>query len=206
MKLRKSIKGKVKKPEYHPEKYTEKFIAAKMVFILLQILFFCLTFSIMFTIATKKIISSATIMLSCNSELQLSYIKLFTVSFLVIFAFIISLTIILFFLNFVFGIKLTFKEALSIVTSSYIYFTIASILGSILFLVGWGYLGYILLIVTFFLTQFNVYQTYYSVVEKHERIEGIIVAIIYVITSIITFIVLNITLFSYLKNLYLNFC
>lgn len=200
------VKKKYKKPEYHPEKYTEKFIIAKFFFIIFQILLLCFTFSFMFIIATKKVLSALTVMFSCNSELQLSNFKLFIVGFLIIFIFIFLLTLLLYLLNKIFVIKLTFKQALSVIASSYIYFTIGSIIVSILFLIGWGYLGYILLLAIFFLTQFNVYQTYYFVVDKHGRRFSIIVASIYVITSIITFIILNITLFSYIKTLYLNIC
>jgi len=206
MKVKDAVKEKIKKPEYHPEKYTEKFIAAKFVFILMQIIILCFTFSIMFMIATKKVITSLSVMFSCSNELQLSYFSLFLVGIFIILIFIILLTLILYLLNIVFGIKLTFKQALCIVISSYIYFTIGSILTSILFLIGWGYIGYILLIAVFFLTQFNVYKTYYSVVEKHGKRFSLIVAIIYVITSIITFIILNITLFNYIKTLYTSFC
>ena len=202
----KKEKKKLNKLEYHPEKYTEKFIAAKIIFILFQIILFSLTFSIMYMIITKKILNSAASMFSCSNKMDISYFKLFFISFIAILIFIIILTIILYLLNRIFGIKITFKEALSIVASSYFVFTIGSVIVAILFLIGWSYLGYILLIATFFLTQFNVYQTYYSVVEKHEKINNIIVAVIYVITSITAFIILNITLFNYLKDLYTKFC
>lgn len=206
MKVKEAVKEKLKKPEYHPEKYTEKFIVAKLIFVIFQILLLCFTFSIMFLIATKKVISALTVMFSCKNELYLSNIKLFLIGFIIILIFILLLTLILYLLNKIFNIKLTFRQALAIVTSSYIYFTIASILTSILFLIGWGYIGYILLIAIFFLTQFNVYKTYYSVVEKHGRRFSLIVAIIYCITSIITFIILNITLFNYIKTLYTSIC
>lgn len=195
-----------KKFEYHPEKYTAKYIASKFIFILIQVLLFCLTFSIMFTIATKKIISSLTVMFSCTKVFKLSYLELFLVGFIIIFLFIFLLTLILYLLNKIFRIKLTFKQALSIVISSYIYFTLGSFIVAILFLIGWGYLGYILLIAIFFLTQFNVYKTYYSVVESHGKRFSLIVAIIYCLTSIITFVILNITLFNYIKTLYTSFC
>ncbi len=201
-----SEKVKNKKLEYHPEKYTEKCIANKMVFIIFQILLLCLTFGIMFLIATKKVISSISVMLSCHNELHLSYLKLFLIGFFIILIFILLLTLILYLLNKLFRIKLNFKQAISIVTSSYIYFALASIVASILFIVGWGYLGYILILAIFFLTQFNVYQTYYSLVEHHGKRFSFIVAIIYSITSIITFIILNITIFSYIKTLYTSIC
>lgn len=206
MKLKEAVKEKIKNPEYHPEKYTEKFIAAKIIALILQILMLCSTFSIMFLIATKKVISSLTVMFACNNKLHLSSFKLFIVAFVLILIFIMSLTIILYLLNKVVRIKLTFKQALSIVISSYIYFTLASIIAAILFLLNLSYIGYIVIIAIFFLTQFNVYKTYYSLVEKHGKRFSFIVAIIYIITSIIIFAILNATLFNYINTLYTTIC
>ena len=200
------MKKEVKKFEYHPEKFTEKYIASKLIFIFIQILLFCTTFAIMFLIATKKVMSSLFVMFSCTKNLNISGFKLFAVGFLIILLFILLLTTILYLLNKLFRIKITYKQSLAIVLSSYIYFTVGSIISAVLFLVGWGYLGYILLIAVFFLTQFNVYKTYYSVVESHGRRFSIITAVIYIITSIIIFIILNITLFNYIKTLYTRFC
>lgn len=200
------MKKEVKKFEYHPEKFTEKYIASKLIFIFIQILLFCTTFAIMFLIATKKVMSSLFVMFSCTKNLNISGFKLFAVGFLIILLFILLLTTILYLLNKLFRIKITYKQSLAIVLSSYIYFTVGSIISAVLFLVGWGYLGYILLIAVFFLTQFNVYKTYYSVVESHGRRFSIITAVIYIITSIIIFIILNITLFNYIKTLYTSFC
>jgi len=206
MKVKEVIKDKIKKPEYHPEKYTEKCVSAKLRYIIIQIMLLCLSFSVLFIIATKKIINGLTVMLSCTKDLNLTYIELFLVGFISIFIFIILLTLILYLLNKVLVIKITFKQSLSIVISSYVYFTIASILASLLFLIGWGYLGYILILTIFFLTQFNVYQTYYSLVEHHGKRFTIILTIIYCITSIIIFFILNMTLFNYIKDLYIIAC
>lgn len=200
------MKKEVKKFEYHPEKFTEKYIASKLFFIFIPIILFCTTFAIMFLIAIKKVMASLLVMFSCSRGFNISGVKLFLVGFLIILLFILLLTTILYLLNLIFGIKITYKQALAIVISSYIYFTVGSILSSILFLVGWGYLGYILLIAVFFLTQFNVYKTYYSVVESHGKRFSIIITIIYIVTSIIIFGILNVTLFNYIKTLYTSFC
>lgn len=199
-------KKKLKKLEYHPEKQTEKYIASKLIFIFLQVLIFAVSFTIMYLIITSKVLNSASVMFSCTNKLNVSYFKLFFLTILAIMLFILLLTIVLYIFNRLFRIKLTFKQALSIVASSYHYFTIGNIIVSLLFLINFCYIGYILLIAVFFLTQFNVYQTYYSVVEQHEKINNIIVAIIYVLTSITAFIILNITLFNYLYDLYTRFC
>lgn len=206
MKIKDAVKEKLKKTEYHPEKYTEKFILSKISYIIIQFIILCLSFGLMFGISIKKIISAASSMFFCTNKFNVSFFEGFLVGVIIIFIFITLLTIVLFLLNFIFGVKLSLKKCIAIVMSSYLYFSLASLISSILFLISWGYLGYILLIVIFFLTQFNVYKTYYSLLEKHDKFEGVIVAIIYIITSISVFIILNLTLFNYLETLYKSFC
>jgi len=196
----------VKKVVDEPVLYTEKCIKSKILFVILELLLFCLTFSIMFMIVVKQILKGITVMFSCNNTFSLSYLKLFFIGFITILVYILIITSILYLLNKTFRINLSFKKSLSIITSSYIYFTVSNIVSAILFLIGWGYLGYILILVIFFFTQYNVYKTYYSVVESHGKRFSIILIIIYCITSILTFIALNITLFDFFKTLYITVC
>ena len=193
----------VKKVADEPILYTEKSISSKLSFVFIELLLFCFTFSIMFMIVVKKIINGAEVMFSCAANLNISSVTLLLVGFLVVLIYILLLSLILFLLSKIFGVEITLKKSLAIITNSYLYFTISNIVASILFLMGCGYLGYILIIFIFFITQYFVYKTYYSVVEKNDKLNGIVVAIIYLITAISTFVVLNITLFNYLKALYI---